>query len=102
MEYQKHTTELQTATSYLEQDKGSGASPAVWLTISVILLLALTALASVSMKFMDPWHDIFDEGNADAYVDDSANGASDAHQEEAMMLLTKILRHLQHKAQIWE
>jgi len=66
--------------------QGSGASPAVWLTISVILLSALTALASVSMKFMDPWYDIFDEQNADGYVDDSANGARDSHQEEAMML----------------
>jgi len=81
--------------------QGSGASPAVWLTISVILLAALTALASVLMKFMDPWHNIFDERNADVYVDDLANGASDAHQEEAMTL-TEILRHLQHNVQIWE
>jgi len=67
----------------------------------VILLLALTALASVSMKFVDPWHDIFDETNADAYVDYSANGVSDAHQEEAMTL-KEMLGHLQHNAQIWE
>jgi len=77
--------------------QGSGASPAVWLTISIVLLSALTALVSVSKKFMDPWHDIFDERNADAYVDNWVNGASDAHLEEAMML-TEILGHLQHNA----
>ena len=45
----------------------------------VTLLAALIALTLTSMKFMDPWKDIFDERNTDVYVDNTANGVSDAH-----------------------
>jgi hypothetical protein len=52
----------------------------------VCLLSALSVIATVAMAFADPWQDIFDERNADAFVDDSANGVSDAHQEDPMSL----------------
>jgi hypothetical protein len=45
--------------------QGSGASPATWLTIVTCLLSTCTALAPLAMIFMDPWHEIFDEWNAD-------------------------------------
>ena len=53
--------------------QGSGASPAIWLTIVICLLLALTAMAPIAMTFMDPWGNIFDERNADSYVDDMSH-----------------------------
>jgi hypothetical protein len=81
--------------------QGSGASPAVWLTLVVCLLSALSAIATVAMAFTDPWQDIFDKRNADAFVDDSANGVSDAHQEVPMSV-TEIVGHLQNTAQTWE
>jgi len=81
--------------------QGSGASSAVWLTISVILWSVLTALATVLMKFMDPGMTYLMNGTwmHAYYVDDSAKGGSNAHQEE-VMTLTEILGHLQHNAQI--
>ena len=45
----------------LGMGQGSGASPAIWLTIVICLLSALTAMAPITMTFMDPWQDIFDE-----------------------------------------
>jgi hypothetical protein len=74
--------------------QGSGASPSVWLTLVVCLLFALTALATVTMTFADPWQDLYDEQNADAFVDDTANGVSDAHLEGPMTLPEEIMRHL--------
>ena len=81
--------------------QGSGASPAMWLMIAVVLLTALTVLAPMMMCFMDPWHDLFDERNADAYVDDMAVGVSDAHMESAVSY-QELAKNLQHTAQTWE
>ena len=39
--------------------------------------------------------------NADAFVDDSANGVSDAHLDIPMSM-PEIVCHLQHTAQTWE
>ena len=36
------------------------------------------------MTFADPWGDIFEERNADSFVDDTSNGCNDAHLETAM------------------
>jgi len=58
--------------------QGSGASPAIWLTIVVCLLAALTALAPLAMTYTDPWSKIFDTRNADSYVDDTSLGNNDA------------------------
>ena len=41
--------------------QGSGASPAIWLTIVICLLSALMAMAPIAMTFMDPWQDVLDE-----------------------------------------
>ena len=81
--------------------QGSGASPSVWLTLVICLLFALTALATVAMTFVDPWQDFCDERNADAFVDDSANGVSDAHLD-VPMTVSELVCHLQHTAQTWE
>jgi hypothetical protein len=67
--------------------QGSGASPSVWVTLVVCLCCALLALVPVAMAFANPWQDLFDEQNADAFVDDSANGVGDAHQDTPMSVL---------------
>ena len=64
--------------------QGSGASPAIWLTIVICLLSALMAMAPIAMTFMDPWQDVFDEQNADSYVDNMSLRCNDAHMTEQM------------------
>ena len=81
--------------------QGSGASPAMWLMIAVVLLAALTVLAPMTMCFMDPWHDLFDKCNADTCVDDTAVRVSDAHMELAVSY-QELVKNLQHTAQMWE
>ena len=73
----------------------------VWLSIVVCLLAALTALAPLAMTFADPWGDIFEERNADSFVDDTSNGCNDAHLEMAMPF-AELIAHGQACAQIWE
>jgi hypothetical protein len=64
--------------------QGSGASPSSWLSLVIVLLTSLTILAPLTMLFADPWEDIFEERNADSFVDDMSNGCNDGLQEEAM------------------
>jgi uncharacterized membrane protein YhaH (DUF805 family) len=42
--------------------QGSRASHAIWLSIVVCLLMALTTLAPLVMMFADPWGDILTRG----------------------------------------
>ena len=81
--------------------QGSGASPSVWLTLVICLLSALSTMAPIAMKFVDPWNDISNERIADSYVDDTAVGVSDAMQDEPMSI-PEIIGHLQDVAQKWE
>jgi hypothetical protein len=81
--------------------QGSGASPAVWLSLAVILLTAPMALAPMSMIFIDPWHNIFDECNADAYVDDTATGVNDAYLDDPLPF-EEMVKNLQDTTQTWE
>jgi hypothetical protein len=46
--------------------------------------VALTVLAPLAMSFADPWGDIFEEHNADSFIDDMSNGHNDAHLDTAM------------------
>jgi hypothetical protein len=81
--------------------QGSGASPSVWLLIVACMLTALTVLAPLAMSFADPWGDIFEERNADSFVDDTYNGCNDSHLETAMPY-TEMIANGQACAQIWE
>jgi hypothetical protein len=81
--------------------QGSGASAAVWLSIVVCLLTALTVMAPIAMTFADPWGDVFEERNADSFVDDMSLGCNDAHLEKAMPFAELIAKG-QECAQIWE
>jgi hypothetical protein len=53
------------------------------------------------MSFADPWEDIFEERNADSFVDDTSNRCNDGLQEEAMPY-TELIAKAQVMAQIWE
>ena len=81
--------------------QGSGASPAIWLTIVICLLSASTAMAPITMTFLDPWQDVFGEQNADSYIDDTSLGCNDAHMTE-QMCYKQLIKHGQELAQIWE
>jgi hypothetical protein len=81
--------------------QGSGASGAVWLSIMVCLLTALTVMALIAMTFTDPWGDVFEERNADSFVNDMSLGCNDAHLEKAMPFAELIAKG-QECAQIWE
>jgi hypothetical protein len=73
--------------------QGSGASPSIWLSLVIVLLNSLMILALLAMSFADPWEDIFEECNADSFVDDTSNGCNDGLQEEAMPYTELIARH---------
>jgi hypothetical protein len=81
--------------------QGSGASPAIWLSIVVCMLTALAALAPIAMSFADLWGDIFEERNADSFVDNMSNRCNDARLETAMPF-ANLIAHGQACAQIWE
>ena len=81
--------------------QGSGVSPVIWLTIVICLLSALTAMAPIAMTFLDPWQDVFDEQNADSYIDNTSLGCNDAHMTE-QMCCKQLIKHGQELAQIWE
>jgi hypothetical protein len=54
-----------------------------------------------TMSFADPWGDIFEEQNADSFVNDTSNGCNDVHLETAMPY-AKMIANGQACAQIWE
>ncbi len=83
-------------------EQGSGASPLVWLSIVVCVLVTLTVLASIAMLFLDPWGDIVKEHNADSFVDDTSLGCNhDAHLETAMPF-PQLIAKGQECAQAWD
>ncbi len=81
--------------------QGSGASPAVWLTLSVVLLNSLRQLASKGMRFMNPSKTIVVERHSNAFVDDAQNGLNDVAEDSPWDLPTLRLK-LQQMSQTWE
>lgn len=81
--------------------QGSGASPAAWLTISIVLLSSLQRMITRGMRFATPSGFIEVERLSDAFVDDTQNGINDAHLPRPMSL-GQLIRNLEHMAQTWE
>ena len=77
--------------------QGSGASPAVWLTLVVLLLHTLDRLIPDRMNFSAPSGRTHSR-LADAFVDDTSVGftSSDSTQYE------ELVKRLEHIAQTWE
>ena len=81
--------------------QGSGASPAVWLAISTILLASLQRLIQCGMRFSTPSNHISVERMSDSFVDDTQNGLNDAHLLNPLSL-DQLIRSLENMAQTWE
>ena len=78
--------------------QGSGASPAVWLTLVVILLDTLDKLIDSRMTFTSPDLKQLHQRLADAFVDDTSMGFTDPGQ----LSYPAMISELQHIAQTWE
>jgi hypothetical protein len=81
--------------------QGSGASPAVWLTLSVVLLNSLRQLTPRGMRFTNLAQSITLERHSDAFVDDAQNGLNDVGEAEPWDLQT-LQSNLQQMSQTWE
>jgi hypothetical protein len=81
--------------------QGSGASPAAWLTISIVLLASLRTLIDQGMLFKNPDGTTTVERYSDAFVDDAQNGLNDAHLATPWTISDLSCR-LAHMSQTWE
>jgi hypothetical protein len=81
--------------------QGSGASPAVWLTLSTLMLDTLRDLVPRGMSYKSPDRTIHVERYSDAFVDNTQNGLTDAHLGNSWSLST-IIQQLNKMAQTWE
>ena len=100
-----------SATEYTGSDseplfgtgQGSGASPAVWLGLVVILLNALDRMSSEDdipgLDFTDPWDDFSARWRVGAFVDDTNQGILDA---SGMLSIEELVDQLRQAGQMWE
>ncbi len=78
--------------------QGSGASPAVWLTLSTIMLDTLQDLAPQGMTYCSPNRGILVSQHSDAFVDDTQHGITDAHLSNSWSI-SKLIRKMMLMAQ---
>ncbi len=81
--------------------QGSGGSPSIWLSIVLVLLSALTAMAPAAMYFADPWQNLHSEWNADSYVDNASTRVNNVIHDEPLHWM-EMFALMQSVAQIWE
>ncbi len=84
--------------------QGSGASPAIWLTLSTIMLETLKALVLWGMFYQSPDRSLTVHPYLDAFVDDTQNGLNgltDAHLSKPWPL-DIMDSQLHTMAQAWE
>ena len=79
--------------------QGSGASPAVWLTLVVVMMNTLERLISERISFASPDDKYQHTRLIDAFVDDTSLAFNDYNQE---MLLPDMVRKLENAAQTWQ
>jgi hypothetical protein len=74
-------------------DQRSGASPALWLVLSTVLIEAIDR-----MSFIDPtaWEEL--KGLLDSFVDDTTPGLTDCGK----LSYNELIHHTQELAQTWE
>jgi hypothetical protein len=80
--------------------QGSGASPAAWLTLVVVLMNAMEASTQERIRFGSPDND--DDQHArllDAFVDDTALSFT---EDDPTVTYEQIVRRLETVAQVWE
>jgi hypothetical protein len=78
--------------------QGSGASPAVWLTLVVILMNTLDRIIPERMEFHSPDSKTRHSRLIDAFVDDTSMGFTDA----GLCTLETLIEKLNRIAQTWE
>jgi hypothetical protein len=78
--------------------QGSGASPAIWLALVVIILNAYDELAADGYSFSDPWNDLTELWKVFAFVDDTLLGFIDTCNRS----LPEMIETLEGLAQTWE
>jgi hypothetical protein len=83
--------------------QGSGASPAIWLGVVVILLNALDRISHEDnipgLIFSDPWNDITERWRVGAFVDDTNQGVMDPDGLETQ---EGLVEYLCQAGQTWE
>ena len=83
--------------------QGSGASPAIWLALVVILLNSLDRLSNEyqipGLAFHDPWNDIFETWRFGAFVDDTNQGVMDPN---GLMSMDDLVEAMRSAGQLWE
>ncbi len=80
--------------------QGSGASPAVWLTISTVLLDTLGDLTPRGMLYKSPDNSCQAERFSNAFVDNTQNGLTDACLPQPWSAET-LIGHLKMMTQTW-
>ena len=78
--------------------QGSGASPAIWLALDVIMLNAYNTLANNGYSFSDPWNDYTELWKVFAFVDDTLLGFVDTKSRT----VAQMIHSLETMAQTWE
>lgn len=83
--------------------QGSGASPAIWLGLVVILLNALDRISAEEgipgLCFSDPWNDYITRWRVGAFVDDTNQGIMDP---TGTLSLDELVEQLRQAGQLWE
>ena len=79
--------------------QGSGASPSVWLSLCIVLLIAYGNHAPKGMEFQDPTNTIESSRVGDAFLDDMTIGFNTA---ENSIILQSMVITLAKCAQLWE
>ena len=83
--------------------QGSGASPAIWLGLVVILLNSLDRMSAddqiPGLSFTDPWDDFNVAWRVGAFVDDTNQGVLDA---TGTLSIDELVEHLRCAGQLWE
>jgi hypothetical protein len=83
--------------------QGSGASPAIWLGVVVILLNSLDRISSEDnipgLAFSDPWNDFSEQWRVGAFVDNTNQGVMDPI---ALLSPAELVDQLRKAGQTWE
>lgn len=83
--------------------QGSGASPAIWLALVVILLNSLDRLSQEyqipGLEFHDPWDELLEAWQVGAFVDDTNKGVLDPG---GVLSMDDLVEAMRSAGQLWE
>jgi hypothetical protein len=83
--------------------QGSGASPAIWLSLVTVLLNAFDRLATEysiqGLEFHDPWNEIATKWHIGAFVDDTNQAVMDTTHS---LTTNELIEQLRTAGQLWE